>query len=58
MHTDVRCKRLNKVILTSFQYGNTSLKLAAEKGHCKTVELLMSKGADVNKADKVVLSLM
>ena len=35
------------------QYGNTPVKLAAEKGNISVVKLLMEKGADITIADKV-----
>lgn len=35
------------------QYGNTPVKLAAERGNRSAVGLLMEKGADVAIADNV-----
>ncbi|KAJ7390127.1 hypothetical protein OS493_027163 [Desmophyllum pertusum] len=35
------------------EYGNTPVKLAAEKGNIRAVKLLMEKGADITIADKV-----
>ncbi|PFX25561.1 Integrase/recombinase xerD-like [Stylophora pistillata] len=52
----LRCQGVEVDALDGF--GNTPLKLAAEKGHCETVELLIAKGADVNRADKVIISSM
>ena len=46
---------MSKFIFILFQYGNTPLKLAAEKNHYETVELLISKGANVNQADNVII---
>ncbi|KAJ7390123.1 hypothetical protein OS493_027159 [Desmophyllum pertusum] len=43
-------------VLTSIatdHYGNTPVKLAAEKGNISVVKLLMEKGADITIADKV-----
>ena len=52
------CKRLLSVYrFTCFQNENTPLKLAAEKGHINIVQKLISMKADVNKADKVIVSL-
>lgn len=52
------CKRLLSVYwFTCFQNENTPLKLAAEKGHINIVKKLISMKADVNKADKVIVSL-
>lgn len=35
------------------QYGNTPIKLAAEKENIHLMQLLVDSGADVNKPDKV-----
>ena len=52
------CKRLLSVYwFTCLQNENTPLKLAAEKGHINIVKKLISMKADVNKADKVIVSL-
>lgn len=40
-------------LILLLQYGNTPVKLAAEKGNIGTVRLLMEKGAVVTIADKV-----
>jgi ankyrin repeat protein len=37
------------------QYGFTALMCAAEKGEVVTVELLLSKGANIEAADKVII---
>ena len=37
----------------TLQYGRGSLHEASENGHKEVVELLLEKGADVDKADKV-----
>ena len=41
--------------LIKLQSGQTPLLVAANKGHTQTVDLLIQKGADVNKAEKVSL---
>lgn len=40
-------------MIFSLQYGNTSVKLAAEKGNSDAVKLLMEKGAVVTIPDDV-----
>jgi uncharacterized protein YybS (DUF2232 family) len=37
------------------QYGFTALMCAAEKGEVEAVELLLSKGANIEAADKVII---
>ena len=37
------------------QYGTSPLQAAIERGHTGTAELLIDKGADVNKCDKVTV---
>ena len=50
----MRVQRLNvKDITILLQYGNTPVKLAAEKGNSHAVRLLIEKGADVTIADSV-----
>ena len=46
------------IMMFCLQYGNTSVKLAAERGNSNAVRLLMEKGADVIIADNVSTSLL
>ncbi len=40
-------------VILLLQFGNTPMKLAAEKGNSDAVRLLMEKEADITIADKV-----
>ena len=43
------------VCMLSSQDGATPLLIASENGHSQVAELLLSKGADINRPDKVQL---
>ena len=45
-------------ISLSLQYGQSSLMLASMNGHVEVVEMLLSKGAQVDLQDKVSMGGM
>ena len=41
------------LLMFIFQWGSTPLIVACERGDTKTTQLLVEKGADLNKQDRV-----